>query len=129
MNDLHLLPILDEEQIQMLEETGGEDAEQLFEELIKLFVEESDPRLTLIEESLELHNLPVVAKQAHAVAGASANLGATRLSHHCRLLERRILDNPNLTISAIARDVAEIRPLYEISLQELRQRVSALHPV
>ncbi len=123
------LPILDEEQIQMLVETGGAEAEQLFEELIRLFVEETGPRLTLIEEALEKNDLSVVAKQAHAVAGASANLGAIRLSQHCRQLERRILDNPNLAKNAIAQEIVAIRPLYETSLQELRQRVLALPPV
>jgi HPt (histidine-containing phosphotransfer) domain-containing protein len=80
-------PLLDSDQVQMLISSGGDDAGDLIEEILELFEEESTETIASMEASINAGNSAQLAKSAHALAGSSANIGATQLWQSAKNLE------------------------------------------
>jgi HPt (histidine-containing phosphotransfer) domain-containing protein len=87
LSELKTLPIIDEEQINMLVEAGEDGAAELIEELLDLFQTEAAPQLEAIRSAHATRDYARAARPAHAVAGSSANLGGLRLSRLAKALE------------------------------------------
>ncbi|MEK6289197.1 MAG: PAS domain S-box protein [Acidobacteriota bacterium] len=60
-----------------------------FGNLIDLFIEESPKRLAAMRAALGRESATQLAREAHALKGSSANLGATRMTALCELLEEQ----------------------------------------
>lgn len=116
-------PLLDEEQIEMLIETGEDSAADLIDELLNLFIEESEPKLANLQAALQAGDRVQAARDAHAIAGSSANLGALRLSKSARALELS-LDTANS--GELLELLAYLRGCYKDSLQVFRGQVDRL---
>lgn len=116
-------PLIDEEQIEMLVETGEDAAAELIEELIDLFVEESEPKLEEIPGNIERGEVERVVRNAHAIAGSSANLGALRLSEIARCLERQI---ETLSVRDQTELFGMITACYEESVRFFRSKITEL---
>jgi CheY-like chemotaxis protein len=65
---------------------GGD--EQLFGEVIKLFLEDCPARLAAIKEAVHCGDAEAIRTTAHALKGAAGNLSATGLFEAARTLER-----------------------------------------
>lgn len=81
--------ILDAETIRALVELGGEEDPGLVEELVELFVDDASRRVQGILAALEHGDFEAIARAAHALKSAAANLGAFTFSGACRELENR----------------------------------------
>ena len=56
--------------------------------LIRLYLDDSDPRLERMQEAIDQHDLPALARAAHALKGSSNNLGARQLGQICGEFEK-----------------------------------------
>ncbi|MDP0498901.1 MAG: Hpt domain-containing protein [Verrucomicrobiota bacterium JB022] len=121
----HILaePVVDREQFDMLVETGEDAAAELIQELLDLFREESGPRLDALQASLGQNDTVAIGKHAHSLAGASANLGALRLSKLCRKLETETNAGNLAALPEIAR---HIRAEYDRAVQQFEVEIEQL---
>jgi len=63
----------------MLCESGEDMAAEMIAELLELFLEESGPKMQEMPALLAADERELIARHAHAISGASANLGGQRL--------------------------------------------------
>lgn len=121
--DVMALPIIDREQFDMLVETGEDTAPGLIQELLDLFIEESDPRMKSLPNALRAGDLTQMAKDAHAIAGSAANLGAYRLSQLCRALENSVTTKNRGYFRATIR---QIRQEYKRAISTFKKEIAAI---
>ncbi len=79
--------IIDSDQFEMLIETGEDEAAQMLQELLDLFVDETGRKLPELEQAAREGDRHRCNRIAHAIAGSSANLGGLRLSSFARAYE------------------------------------------
>jgi CheY-like chemotaxis protein len=79
--------VLDGKTILSLTETAGDDAPAFLSELVDIYLQDSSLRLTAIHNAVSGGDAAGLAAAAHALKGASANLGARRVEALCRRLE------------------------------------------
>lgn len=116
-------PLIDDEQIEMLIETGEDAAAELIEELLNLFVEEAGPKLEDLQNAIQRGDQAEAARDAHAIAGSSANLGALRLSKAARMLEHSAKSTPTAELMEL---LAYLRGCYADSVQLFRGQIERL---
>lgn len=116
-------PLIDDEQIQMLIETGEDAAAELIDELLGLFVDEADPKLDHLQDALQRDERTEAARDAHAIAGSSANLGALRLSKAARMMEHSVKD---AAIPDLVQLLTYLRSCYRESVDEFRAQIERL---
>ena len=80
--------ILDASVIDSLIELGGDDDPGLLGELIDLYLDDAEQRMTIMLAALECGDCDSVGKAAHALKSASANMGALEFSKVCLELEQ-----------------------------------------
>jgi PAS domain S-box-containing protein len=80
-------PVLDPEIVRGLERLGKESGEDLMGQLATMFLVDADRRVAALREGLAHDDAPAMARSAHTLRGASANLGATTLARLCATLE------------------------------------------
>lgn len=78
----------DETVIVELKELMGER----FGELCRRYIDDGSQRLTSMREAITEKTVDVLRDQAHSLKGASANVGALRLSEQCHQLEQLAAD-------------------------------------
>jgi CheY-like chemotaxis protein len=69
-----------------LDRLGGD--RQLFEEVVRLFLEDCPARLAAIKAAIEARDPEAIRSAAHALKGAAGNLSAQRLAEAASTLER-----------------------------------------
>lgn len=74
---------------QVLEElrTFSEEDQDLAEELISLFLEDSPAQLLALQAALRETNLPEVERRSHRLKGSAGSIGALRLREICAEIE------------------------------------------
>jgi two-component system, sensor histidine kinase and response regulator len=85
MEDLR--PVLDTHVLNNLERLGSEAGVDLVAQLADLFLVDADAHVIAMRQALEADDQSGVVRSAHALRGASANLGATHLARMCEMLE------------------------------------------
>lgn len=117
--------MMDAEQIDMLVETGGEAAGELMEELLELFTSECESKMHEITGALAagLGAADQASKQAHAIAGSSANIGAKQLWRVAKQLESQCKDG---SMAAAAATFEQLKADYITTVEILRHIVSDL---
>ncbi|HIF42270.1 MAG TPA: Hpt domain-containing protein [Planctomycetes bacterium] len=83
---------LDPAVIGSLVDLGGEDEPDLIVELIDLFLEDADTRVTALESAARSKDWDQVSRLAHTLKGSSATMGAARFSVACRTVEMEARD-------------------------------------
>jgi hypothetical protein len=111
-------PVLDAQVIGRLERLGKAAGEELLGQLAILFLADADARLVSLRRELAADDAAAVARSAHTLGGASANLGANRLADLCA----------SLATNSATGDVAGGAPLLDAVEVELRRVRSALAP-
>lgn len=61
--------------------------EEEFEHLIKLYLQDSQERLSVLLSALKTQDIDLATKTLHALKGASSNVGAQRLYQLCQSAE------------------------------------------
>lgn len=82
-------PILDGEQIEMLQAAG----EDLLDELIDTFTTECEPRLGMLDMACQAKDTEEIRSHTHFIAGSAANIGLLRLATLCRNIEEQIKES------------------------------------
>lgn len=113
-------PVLDADTLSALVELGGEDDPGLLEELVELFVDDAGRRVEGILVALDRGDVETVARAAHALKSAAANLGAFEFSSACRELETQA--RQGLVIDEPARRVTRMFPEVASALAHLQNR-------
>ncbi|MCB9881492.1 MAG: Hpt domain-containing protein [Planctomycetes bacterium] len=90
-------------------ETVGDD-DEMMQELIELFFEDTDQRLANMAAAIEQDDYGVLRAEAHAIKGAAGSFGAERLHKHCERFERCTVDEDH---AAIVPSWEILRGLYE----------------
>jgi HPt (histidine-containing phosphotransfer) domain-containing protein len=122
--DVSSFPFIDREQFDMLVATGEDDAVGMLTELLDLFTGEADPKFVEIHKAaLELDRIKC-NRQAHALAGASANLGCLRLSKLCRAYESGAKDT--LTQAELIQGAKDIEALYRLSVTAMKEEIGKI---
>ena len=80
--------VLDDEVVGRLARLGEESGEDLLGQLATMFLADAQVQVTALREALRGDDAAAVAKAAHTLSGASANLGATDLAEVCAALSR-----------------------------------------
>jgi len=76
-------PSLDLESLSMLKEA----TEDMFPEIITVFLEDSPNRLNSLREASINNNVTAMKEESHCLKGSSANIGAVKLSKICEEIE------------------------------------------
>jgi len=79
--------VVDADVIAELRSLQSSSDDDFFNHLIDLFVEETPQRLSAIREAIVSSDPVGLAREAHALKGSSAHLGATRMNALCEILE------------------------------------------
>jgi PAS domain S-box-containing protein len=78
---------LDDEIVHSLERLGDDMGEDLMGQLSTMFQADADARVLVMREALAGEDPATIASSAHALSGASANVGASALAGLCATLE------------------------------------------
>ncbi len=113
-------PILDLETLRSLQELGGEDDPELLGELVELFVDDAGKRVQGILAALDRNDVESVARAAHALKSAAANLGAFGFSGACRELEA--IARQGGAVGETAKRVTRMFPEVKDALTRLQSR-------
>lgn len=73
--------------IQGLKDLGGDDGDEFFKEIIDLYKEQYPILLQQIKNYLNNKDYENLSKSAHALKGASLNIGAKELASVCKTIE------------------------------------------
>jgi HPt (histidine-containing phosphotransfer) domain-containing protein len=86
--------------------------EELFADVIRLFLEDCPQRLAAIQAALDAHNAEDVRTSAHALKGAAANLSARRLAEAAHALEQmganRQLEASDAAFKLVSAEASEL---------------------
>jgi two-component system sensor histidine kinase/response regulator len=91
--------VLDPAIVDRLERLSATSGEDLVAELAVMFVADADSRVAALRRSLAAEDSAAVFRTAHALSGASANVGAAHLARLCDTLANSIeadVDNSDL---------------------------------
>ncbi|MGE9292974.1 MAG: Hpt domain-containing protein [Puniceicoccales bacterium] len=83
------LPILDQEQVELLVEAADGDMDFL-RDIVDTFNTEAVPKLKEIETCAATRDADELRKAIHFMAGSAANTGLLRLSELCRRIETQV---------------------------------------
>jgi PAS domain S-box-containing protein len=79
--------VLDTSIVERLDRLGESEGEDLFGNLALLFLADATAVIVALRNALNVGDGAAVVRWAHALSGASANLGATELARLCAVLE------------------------------------------
>jgi len=80
-------PIIDAETMDSLAALASETDPELVAELIDIFLQDAGERVELMRQERDAGRIESVARAAHALKSASANVGALVFSSKCREIE------------------------------------------
>lgn len=116
-------PLLDDDQIAMLTEGDRAMALELMEDLVGLFLDESQQRLDELWAFLEAGDAHKVERCVHAIAGSSANIGGKRLWAVAKYMEAAA-EAGDLALGVAAAD--DLRAIYAETCEALKGLVEDL---
>ncbi|MCF6324491.1 MAG: Hpt domain-containing protein [Gammaproteobacteria bacterium] len=64
-----------------------EATEEMFAEIIEVYLEDTPKRLSLLLSALEENNINAMLEESHCLKGSSGNIGALKLSKICAEIE------------------------------------------
>jgi len=104
--------VIDQEIIAGLKEIGGDEAKEMLEELLQVYLEEAPVRLKTIEEAANLNDTKTLKQSAHALRSTSVTVGAIQLGKLCEFLEshseKQNLQNIYSLISQINQEFSRV---------------------
>ncbi|MBW6480535.1 MAG: Hpt domain-containing protein [Bacteroidales bacterium] len=109
--------MLDQEMLDMLNDCADGNPE-LIHDIFDSFTPEADELIEAVRNSIKKQNFENLKKSAHALAGISGSIGATRLHQIATDVENAIKSNHNDVASVIAE---ELFPNYELLKDEIHK--------
>lgn len=93
--------------------------EEMYNELVQLFISQTGPALEKLAEALTSQNLSEIAGQAHFIKGSAANLRLEELHLQAKEIEFGAKENKDLTV------LQEATERLKVSFMELKNAVSS----
>jgi two-component system, sensor histidine kinase and response regulator len=81
--------VLDESVLEELRSLRSASDPEFFSQVIDMFIADAPQRFALIRRAARDSNPDALAREAHALKGSSAHLGATRMAELCEILEEQ----------------------------------------
>lgn len=113
---------LDMDVVAGLRELGGDDDPGLFDELVGLFIEESDSQLRKLQAAVSELAYADVEVIAHTLKSSSANLGAFGMSELCMQLEESGRDQEAARVGSLCARLDDVYTEVRRGLEGLRRR-------
>jgi len=110
--------LLDFNIIQGLKELGNDVDNSFLTEVIDLYLEQAPGLIMNMKKQFEGKNSLKMSQEAHALKGASLNIGAKKLSEICKSIE---LKGKADDLEGIPELIKELDEVYEISGVELKK--------
>jgi PAS domain S-box-containing protein len=79
--------LIDPQIWQQLRDMAGDDADEMLNELIDMYIEDAPPLLVALNRAIRISSFEELQKSAHALRSPSASLGILRLAKLCQSLE------------------------------------------
>src|SRR6266567_2407397 len=79
--------VIDPQAIENLRALNPDDNDEFLREIAGIFLEDTPVRITELDESLAVGDVPKFTRAAHSIKGSSSNLGATALRAAAEKLE------------------------------------------
>jgi PAS domain S-box-containing protein len=114
---------LDKEVLSKLRRTLGEDDEQVFIELIDIFLDDAPKLIDEMEQSFKKNELKNFIRAAHTLKTSSATVGAMTLSSYCKELE---LSGREDKLENVADRLKRIKQNYELVKKGLKEITESL---
>ncbi|XGV97109.1 MAG: PAS domain S-box protein [Leptolyngbya sp. BL-A-14] len=76
--------------LQDLRDMAGEDADEMIQELIQVYLEDAPQRLQSIQEAIDRNDMVALQQSVHALRSVSVTIGAMRLGKVCEVLESNL---------------------------------------
>jgi CheY-like chemotaxis protein len=73
--------------VEGLRSMAGDDADEMLQELIQVYLEDAPQRLQAIQEAVDCSDLAALKQSVHALRSVSVTIGAMRLGALCEVLE------------------------------------------
>ncbi len=108
----------------MLVATGEDEAKAMLEELLDLYTQEAEPKFIELYQAAAEVDRHKCNRIAHALAGASANLGLLRLSQVCRAYEHGA--RSDMSREDLESGAALIEKAYHVAIVQMKVEIAAL---
>ena len=86
-SDNHREPFWEEERLDKLRATMGDEADEFIGEMLGMFLADAPRMVTSVETAMDTADAPALLEAAHRIKGASRNLGLNRIAGVCLKLE------------------------------------------
>ncbi len=113
--------VLDREVLRAIKLLQDGGSPGLLGELVETFVEDTEPRLKVLERAVTEGDLPAVRREAHALGGSAGSLGAVRVVKLCESLQRADEETLDRAGGLVAGLEKEYRRARQALLKEARQ--------
>jgi HPt (histidine-containing phosphotransfer) domain-containing protein len=99
---------------------AGDDADEMLQELIQVYLEDAPQRLQAIQEAVDCSDSVALKQSVHALRSVSVTIGATRLGALCEMLEsnakeRKLQDAVTLASQINTEFISVKRALIDLS--------------
>jgi HPt (histidine-containing phosphotransfer) domain-containing protein len=110
--------LIDFTAIQNLIDLGGDDGKGFLKEIVELYLEQYPELFNSIKSNAESNNNVEMYQAAHALKGASLNIGVKEISSLCKQIELKGKENDMKDIPELIKTLEIIFPL---TLSELKK--------
>ncbi len=117
--------VLDAAVLGNLDRLGKEAGVDLIGQLTTVFLVDADAHVSTMQEALIIDNQVALTQSAHAMRGASANLGATGLARACETLELNSSAGDSEALGKLRSDMRSVEVELELVRAELLARAVA----
>ena len=117
------ISVLDSRQLNMLVSVAGDNAAELLQDLIKVYIEENTPYVEGLRPAIDAGDFFLAARRAHFIAGSSANMGGLRLSHLCVALE---MEASRADAAHLLEMTAKIEEEFKSTIISIRKEIKKL---
>ncbi|MFN8671681.1 MAG: Hpt domain-containing protein [Candidatus Sericytochromatia bacterium] len=108
-----MISIIEQDKIEELKELGGDEFVQ---EIVTLFLDQSDEIYKDIKNAVESKNADVLYKSSHKLKGSCLNIGAARLADISKTLE---LKGKTQDLSNLEEFFSQFNTIYQETYQEV----------
>jgi HPt (histidine-containing phosphotransfer) domain-containing protein len=111
--------LFDEEIIKSLKELGGEEGDNFFKEIIEIYLQQAPSLMDDIKSSASKLDFVKLDQSAHALKGASLNIGAKLFANICKMLEFKGKEKDGNNLGELLIDLENIYVKTEIELKRM----------
>ncbi len=115
-------PVIDPEAIANLRSLNPGDNDEFLGEIVNIFLADTPLRITELEQSLTVSDVPKFARAAHSIKGSSANLGAMALRAVAEKLEHQ---SRKEGLGGVVPLIGDLKAQFDLARAELEKLLAA----